>query len=185
MGTITSKITTVNELVENLKNIPAKGSYLNVMKSIDIPQQEFERFYIFKNEHYTRVSLVKTDDFELLLICWEKGQKSPIHDFDSQEAWIHTIKGQLTEERYRLIENKLEKVSSVLLGTSEFSYMTNVITIHRYSNSYESRTVSLNLYAKPIKKWKEYNIETGKTTHKKVSYDAVYQFDEKGDSRTY
>ncbi len=177
----TTSITTVAELVDTLKNKPAGSSYLNIMKNIEIPQREFERFYTWSDEHYTRNCLVRTDEFELLLICWEKGQESPIHDFDSHEAWIHPIHGQLTEERFRLYDNKLEKVSSVILGTSEFSFMTDPIAIHRYINSYESRTISLNLYAKPIGKWKEYQASGEMTaTSKDVSYDAVYQFDEDG-----
>jgi len=180
MRTTISKITTVQELVETLKNKPHDRSYLKIMRDIAIPPHEFEKFYTWNDEHYTRNCIVRTDDFELMLICWEKGQQSSIHNFDSHEAWIHTIHGQLAEERYRSTENGLEKVSSVLLGTSEFSYMTEPIAIHRYINSYESRTISLNLYAKPITKWEEYNTETGKTTQKTVSCDAVYQFDEKG-----
>lgn len=175
--TTISKIETIQQLVETLKNKPSDSGYLNIIKSINIPQQEFERFYTWNDEHYTRNCLIKTADFELLLICWEKGQQSPIHDFDSHEAWIHTIHGQLKEERFRITKNVLEKVSSVLLGTSEFSYMSDPIDIHRYTNSYESRTVSLNLYAKPIKKWKEYNEKTEESIEKTTSYDIIYQFD--------
>jgi len=46
--------------------------------------------------------LARTENFEVLLICWEKGQSSPIHDFNSQEAWIHPIVGKLREERFKI-----------------------------------------------------------------------------------
>ncbi len=185
MEAIPTKITNVQQLVEALKNKDQGISYLHIMSSIDIPEREYERFYTWKLSHYTRNCLVKTADFELLLICWEKGQQSSIHDFDSREAWIHPLRGRLTEERFRLKDGRLEKVSSVLLGTSEFSYMTDPIAIHRYTNSYESRSVSLNLYAQPIEKWNEYDEKTGKVVAKNVSYDAVYVFDEEGNIRSY
>jgi cysteine dioxygenase len=178
----TTEITTIKELIETLKNKGTDSSYLKIMKAINIPLSEFENFYTWSDEHYTRNCLVRTDEFELMLICWEKGQQSPIHDFASNEAWIHTIHGKLTEERFLLTKNSLEKVSSVTLGTSEFSYMKKPISIHRYINSYESRTVSLNLYAKPVKTRQEYNEETKEVTQKTVSCDKVFEFDENGNA---
>lgn len=184
METSISKITSVRQLVEALQNKSFGVSYLEIMKSIDIPEQDFERFYTWNKEHYTRNCLVRNESFELLLICWERGQKSPIHDFDANAAWIHTIRGRLKEECYRLTEEGLEKVSSVLLGTSEFSFMSHPITIHRYYNNYESRSVSLNLYSKPISKWKEYDLQ-GRAITREVSYDVVYKFDGEGKVQSF
>ena len=118
--------------------------------------------------------MVKTDDFELLLICYEKDQETPIHDFDSKQAWIHTIQGKLNEERFRVSEdgNGLEKLSSVTLDTNDYSFMSKV-GIHRYKNVYEARTVTLNLYCEPIESWTQYD-ENGNTSNLEVGYDSVY-----------
>lgn len=152
-------INTIEELILRLCAVYGNQvRVLDIMRSIDIPREEFEHYYHWRDDRYARNLLARTADFELLLICWEKGQESPIHDFNSQEAWIHPVVGKLREERFKINyeEDRLEQVSNVILGTSEFSYM-NEVGIHRYSNAYEARSVSLNVYCKPVTQWKVYD----------------------------
>lgn len=154
------KITTVEGLVQALNNCEESGSHvLEVMSNVQIPRAEFQRYYSWDDERYARNVLARNADFEVLLICWEKGQSSPIHDFNAQEAWIHPVEGMLREECYKINihDDRLEKVSNVLLGTDEFSYMKQ-IGIHRYSNAYSARSVSLNIYRKPVTEWRVYDV---------------------------
>ncbi len=152
------KIRTIPELIRSLERCSegAKG-VLEVMLNLEIPREEFEQYYTWNTDRYSRNVLARDNNFEALLICWEKGQTSPIHDFNAQEAWIHPVEGKLREERFILNKEKgkLEKVSSVLLGKSEFSYMSQ-IGIHRYSNEYDGRSVTLNIYRKPVAEWHVY-----------------------------
>lgn len=152
-------ITTVEQLVQELSKCKEEGPHvLDVMKSTKISRTEFQRYYSWSDDKYARNVLARNDEFEVLLICWENGQSSPIHDFDAQEAWIHPVEGMLREECFKINPNddRLEKVSSVLLGTDEFSYMKQV-GIHRYSNANNARSVSLNVYRKPVNKWQVYD----------------------------
>jgi len=168
------KIKTVDELISKLKQKSSDESYLDIMKQIDIPIREFEKYYSWNRNRYARNCLVKTENFELLLICYEKGQQTPIHDYDSKQAWIHTIHGKLSEERFRVSEDgkSLEQLSSRTLGTNDYSFMSHV-GIHRYKNIYEARTVTLNLYCKPIEQWTQYE-ENASSSEVKVNYDSVY-----------
>ena len=168
------KIKTVEELIGKLNQKSSDQSYLDIMKKVDIPLREFEKYYTWKSDNYARNCLVKTEDFELLLICFEKGQVTPIHDFGSKQAWIHTIQGKLSEERFRVSENgkSMEQLSSMTLGTNDYSFMSH-IGIHRYKNIYEARTVTLNLYCDPIEQWTQYD-GNANAIEVKVSYDSVY-----------
>ena len=164
------KIRTIEALITELndkKSNPVK--VLDIMRRVDIPREEFERYYSWDDDRYTRNVLARNEEFEVLLICWEKGQSSPIHDFNSQEAWIHPIQGWIKEERYKINTDdvRLEKVSSVLLGTDEYSYM-NQVNIHRYSNANDGRSVSLNVYSKPVTEWKVYDVETSNSVVQKT-----------------
>ena len=126
-------ITTVQDLVLALSECKHGSSHvLDVMSNVRIPIEEFERYYSWSDEKYARNVLARTHDIEVLLVCWEKGQSSPIHDFNAQEAWVHPIEGMLREEYFKINteDDRLEKVSNVLLGTDEFSYMKQ-IGIHR------------------------------------------------------
>lgn len=167
-------IKTVDKLIEVLEKKSSEESFLDIMKQIDIPLREFEKYYSWNRNKYARNCLIKTEDYELLLICYEKGQETPIHDFDSKQAWVHTVQGKLREERFRVAENgkKLEQLSAITLGTNDYSFMSHV-GIHCYKNIYEARSVTLNLYCKPIQHWTQYD-ENAATTEVKVNYDSIY-----------
>ncbi|MEQ9404048.1 MAG: cysteine dioxygenase family protein [Cyclobacteriaceae bacterium] len=161
------KINTIGSLIRALigKN-SHEDKVLDMMRRIDIPREEFEKYYSWDDDRYARNVLARTDEIEILLICWEKGQSSPIHDFNSQEAWIHPIEGWIKEERFKINpgdDTKLERISSVLLGTDEYAYM-NQVGIHRYSNSNNARSVTLNVYARPVTEWRVYDEETTNST---------------------
>ncbi len=159
-------IKTVEGLVKALNSCREDGDHvLDVMTKVNIPRAEFERYYSWSDDKYARNVLARNEDFEVLLICWEKEQTSPIHDFNAQEAWIHPIEGMLREERFKINVNdeRLEKVSNVLLGNDEFSYM-NQIGIHRYSNANNARSVSLNIYRKPVTEWHIYDENSSDST---------------------
>ncbi|MFK7951890.1 MAG: cysteine dioxygenase family protein [Ekhidna sp.] len=155
-------IKTIDELVQKLSLMKKDHSkVLDIMSLVEIPREDFERYFRWSDARYTRNVLARTEDFEVLLVCWEKGQISPIHDFNSQEAWIHPVVGKLREERFKInIEDeRLERVSNMILGDEEFSYMKQV-AIHRYSNAYEGRSVSLNIYCRPVTEWRVYDEHT-------------------------
>ncbi|MEM6830275.1 MAG: cysteine dioxygenase family protein [Bacteroidota bacterium] len=171
------EITTIPQLITFLSE---KGDHdmkvLEIMKSVTIPQEEFEKYYSWNQKRYTRNVLFRDDKLELILVCMEKGQASPIHDFNSQEAWIHPVVGRLREERYKINPGddiKLEQISSVLLGPDEYSYM-NQVGIHRFTNDYESRSVSLNVYAKPVREWRVYEENTSNAVVQKTWTDKYY-----------
>ncbi|MEO9871998.1 cysteine dioxygenase [Ekhidna sp.] len=166
-------IVTVNQLVSALDECTRNKSHiLDVMSKTAIQRTEFERYYSWNDDRYTRNVLARNKEFEVLLVCWERGQSSPIHDFNAQEAWIHPIEGMLREERYKINfdDEKLEKVSSVLLGTNEFSYMKQV-GIHKYSNAYSNRSVTLNIYRKPVTQWHVYKETSSDSTLMKTWED--------------
>jgi cysteine dioxygenase len=121
-----TKIKSIDALILVLNSCEidqTENCYLSAMRSVDIPFVKWEKYFKFSDDKPKRIRLSKTDDYELLMSCWEKGQEGPIHDIDAEEAWIHPICGNFIEERYKLSHNKLEQVSSILLKTQSYSYM--------------------------------------------------------------
>lgn len=170
------KIKTIEKLVLALNSCAiakSQSCYLDAMKNMDIPLKRWERHFTFKENEPARVCLYSNEQFELFLTCWEKDQKGPIHDIDSEEAWIHPICGDFIEERYRKIKgkNELEQVSSILLDSQSYSHMEKTTSMYKYINSYENRSVCLHLYSKPVSKWREYDQETGKVKFVEHKFD--------------
>lgn len=167
------KIESIDELILVLNKCEidkTKDCYLNAMRRVSITFTKWEEHFKFSDEKPRRVRLSKTEEYDLFLSCWEKGQEGPIHDIDSEEAWIHPICGKFIEERYKLSHNKLEQVSSVLLTTQSYSYMQKSKTIYKYINAYESRSVCIHLYSRPVTVWREYDKLTGQTSKVEHKY---------------
>ena len=170
-STVVNSINTIKELEDVLKECNNKG-FLDIIEAIDIPYSEFEKHFTWKEENYTRNSLIRTNDYELLVTCWESGQESPIHDYDSRDVWVHIIKGQLKEEKFIMNkEGELKRVSSVSLGNSDFSFLSGKLGLHRYINLSGDRSVCLVFFTQPLEKWNEYNPVSGEIIEKRVGYD--------------
>ena len=60
-------------------------------------------------KNYTR-NLIATDDetFTLLLLCWNPGKESPIHDHPCDGCWVRVCQGKIQETRYE-IDSKTDK----------------------------------------------------------------------------
>ncbi|KAL7535306.1 hypothetical protein ACHAXR_008454 [Thalassiosira sp. AJA248-18] len=54
-------------------------------------------------KNYTR-NLIATDNetFTLLLLCWNPGKCSPIHDHPCDGCWLRVCQGQIQETRYEI-----------------------------------------------------------------------------------
>lgn len=67
-----------------------------------VSKQEIQPFCLIdKDKNYTR-NLIATDDetFTLLLLCWNPGKYSPIHDHPCDGCWMRVCQGCLNEVRY-------------------------------------------------------------------------------------
>ncbi|MET0552960.1 MAG: cysteine dioxygenase family protein [Vicinamibacteria bacterium] len=54
----------------------------------------------FDEARYTRTRLHRSDAFELLLLCWDRGQATPVHDHDGQAGWFTVLEGALGVQEY-------------------------------------------------------------------------------------
>jgi cysteine dioxygenase len=158
----TERIHTIDALIKALKKGPGGGGYLSILERAQVPSEHFLRLCTWNTKHYTRNCIARTADFELLLICYEPGQSTSIHDYNTEEAWVHPILGSVVEERFEPPDHGgLRKISSAKLVTDSFSYLHNGRSIHRYINNTEERAATLNLYARPLIKWKVYDERSG------------------------
>ena len=147
--------------------------YLTVMETIEVSNDELESVVTWNDERRARVSIYRDEDFELLVTCWEAGQKGGIHDYGADHAWTLVLNGALQEERFIVdpSSGNLEKVGKVKLEEGDFSYMGGGNNIHRMSNLADSRTIALHLYRRPVDSWNVYDETYGDAVSQKVWWD--------------
>lgn len=122
----------------------------------------------FDPSRYRRQRLYRDDDFELLLLCWERGQATPIHDHDGQTGWFTVVAGALAVQNFerRGGPADLSRVTfEAPLGPGGLTLHKGSLsrlergatvceaaapeTIHRVGSA-GGRALSLHVYARPL-----------------------------------
>ena len=133
------------------------------MKNLDLSEELFERYCSWSNECYTRNCIVDNESFELILLCWEAGQATPIHDHGGEECWVKVIQGEFKETIYKFNKpGEIRTLRSTVSKKGDLSYMIDFMGFHRLENISKKRSLSLHLYAKPIRNCQLFDEDSGR-----------------------
>ena len=139
-----------------------------------LPIAEYEKYATWSETCYTRNCVAENDDFELILICWEKGQATAIHDHGGEECWVYFVEGEFRENIYtQEKERGLNVVKTSIAKPGDVAYMIDFMGYHNLENQSSKRSMSLHLYAKPIKNCNVYDSKKNQFVRKEMSYDNV------------
>ncbi len=165
------RINNISQLVLRLSNCE-KSDIKNIIDSIHIPVSEFEKYATWNQEHYTRNCITRTTNFELLLLCWQAGQETPVHCHNDQDCWVFLIDGSIVECQYILSENDIPIITVTETMKELGSYYINdKIGLHSLHNSNKKRAMSLHIYVNPIEECSYYSKQLKKFKTKKLEYD--------------
>jgi cysteine dioxygenase len=117
--------------------------------------------------------LVRNEDYEFILLCWDKGSLTPIHGHDEKDCWVFQVSGQLKESRFTEIESGFELTNEMVLNAGQITYMHDRMGYHKIENLSNQRAMSLHVYACPINTCKIYNEELSQFEIKQMEYDSV------------
>ncbi|XP_055529259.1 cysteine dioxygenase 1 isoform X2 [Wyeomyia smithii] len=138
--------------------------------------------------------------FNLMILCWNEGHASAIHDHADSHCFMKMLRGSLCEVRYAwpkdatvneddkadiangnsLEENEytsdeLEEISRTTLEKNGVCYINDTLGLHRVENpSHSDVAVSLHLYCPPFDTCSIFNKQTGKRTKCKVTFWSKY-----------
>lgn len=163
-----NRIETLDQLIDVL-NQSEPEEYVKVARRMRIPLSEFEKYTFWKEDCYTRNCIERTSVFELILICWNPGDETPIHGHDEQRCWVYQADGEIREIRY---DNQLAECHRMVLTTGCLSYMEDEMGYHSLKNCTEERAMTLHLYISPIDSCKIYDDDASKFKTKELQYDS-------------
>ena len=63
--------------------------------------EDLRDYAVFDEHDYRRNLVVEGAMYEVLMLCWKSGQRSPIHDHARSVCGVKVLQGKLTEVRYR------------------------------------------------------------------------------------
>ncbi|CAN5502803.1 hypothetical protein BH10ACI1_BH10ACI1_19460 [soil metagenome] len=126
-------------------------------------------YFFWSENFYTRNLIYKDERFEMMTLCWERGQVSRIHNHADQRCWMTVPVGTLRGQNFRAVEIVEETNFCKLEKTDQFD-LSNCLTakveleepIHQILNlpEFNERAVSLHIYSKPFDKCLSYCRET-------------------------
>jgi cysteine dioxygenase len=130
-----------------------RESLIEKLKPFELEKQDWSKYFFFENSTYTRNSIIQNDLFSLLIICWDKGSGSPIHDHPSEGCWIVGLEGTVEEKRYiAKKDGTLKETITSVVKPGELSWMHNSIGYHKVGNpSPNDRSSTLHIYSPPYK----------------------------------
>lgn len=146
--------------IKNIQPGEFEDPVARLFRQTDLPSHTWQKYALFdKNKQYTR-NLISTDNktYTLLLLCWNPGQESPIHDHPCDGCWLQVLEGVVREVRY---DKKLSRVSQMDCHEGELSYITDNVGYHKVGNPcFQTPAVTLHLYAPPFESCRCWHSET-------------------------
>jgi len=176
----------IENLVEGLRAIPdAEFVCDNVYQFLGQNPVEIDsitRFFHWSDHCYTRNLIYKDVRFEMMAICWEKGQASRVHNHWDQRCWMMVPVGKLRGQNFaveeidetrgycRLVETDTFDLSDCLAAKVELEE-----PIHQVLNllEFDERAVSVHIYSKPYDKCLSYCRDTNTVKEVSLFYTSI------------
>jgi len=163
----------LDELITALSE-DERSRYNHIMHSVKLSADAFDDYCSWSDDCYTRNCIVDTEKFELILICWCEGHRTQIHDHGGEECWVKVIEGEFKETIYKKNkEGELNMVKSSISKSNEVTYMKDFMGFHRLENLSNKNSMSLHLYAKPIRKCTIFDENLKTFVNKDLEYDTT------------
>jgi cysteine dioxygenase len=127
-----------------------------LLHRINLSTDEVNKYTFWDGEKpYTR-NLIHTDNknYTLLMLCWNSGRESSIHDHPCEGCFIKTLRGCIRETRYEMLPevDQIRKSQVKFFNEGQVSYMHDSIGLHKIGNPCKDiGSVTLHLYTPPFK----------------------------------
>ncbi|TVY16400.1 Cysteine dioxygenase [Lachnellula arida] len=164
---------------------PTLPALHQLMKSYTSDPAHWSRFaHVDPSKQYTRNLVYSVPGvFNLLLLVWNPGKESPVHDHADAHCLMKIMKGSLVESRFAIPSRPGEQGPLVQTARKEFglnqvTYMADILGLHAISNPHPTEyAMSLHLYTPPnaaLRGCNVYDMRNGAVRHvRQDTYDSV------------
>lgn len=180
------KTVKIEDLIKGLREISDEKFTVNdvyeYLGANPVDVETLKPFFFWSDKFYTRNLIYKDARFEMMTLCWDKGQSSRVHNHADQMCWMTVPVGTLRGQNFREIESDESKNYCRLEKTDQFDLSDCLAAkveleepVHRILNlpEFESRAVSLHIYSKPFDKCLSYCCETHSFKEVPLFYTSV------------
>jgi len=155
------------------------GHITELLASYAKVHTDWRDFALFCPDTYARNLVAREADFELMILCWQAGQQSSIHNHEGQDCWMAVLEGDIEEVRYPMPEEgfrgALEPQGSWAFEAGQVAYIRDEMGLHlvRPMLGSHRRGITLHLYSSPYDECNCYCPETGRVTRARLEHYSV------------
>jgi hypothetical protein len=125
---------------------------------------------------YTRHLVLRTPDVELLVLCWARGARAPVHGHEGELCWARVERGRLRFISYRELSRaplRLAPLGPPVDGES--GHLDGPADIHAVENpdAFGADAVSVHVYARPYAECDIYDLAAGVVRRVRLGYDSI------------
>lgn len=179
-------IVNVSQLIEGLKAIPDAAFVCdNVYEYLarnPVDVGSIEKYFFWSEANYTRNLIYKDERFEMMAVCWERGQASRVHNHFDQRCWMTVPVGRLKGQNFAVEEIdeatghcKLRETDVFELAECLAAKVELEEPIHQVLNlpEFGERAVSIHIYSKPYDRCLSYCRDTNTYKEVKLFYTSI------------
>ncbi|MFI4861260.1 MAG: cysteine dioxygenase [Phycisphaerales bacterium JB063] len=174
--TLTHKLTPLLSYLDSLADQRADAQRLaQALGELDgLTLDDLKEYVVFDEHDYRRNLVVEGPMYEVLLLCWKSGQRSPIHDHAHSVCGVKVLRGTLTEVRYR--ETPCGQVIPKDVRAMQFGGMCASVDhdIHEISNMEApgQDLVTMHIYSPPLREMAMYDpAKPGARVYRPVNFE--------------
>jgi len=166
----------VREVLRRCRGSLDPGEMTRFLGVTRVRPDSLDGFLAFAPGRYTRHLVHKDRDVEILVLCWARGARAPIHGHEGEHCWARVERGRLTFASYREISRaplRLEPLGAEVEGGP--GHVDGPADIHEVTNraSLDEDAVSVHVYCRPYDECDIYDTAQGTVRRVRLSYDSV------------
>jgi cysteine dioxygenase len=139
----------VREILREASAAPERPTPGNLAERISRQAEKYLDRVRFDSARYVRHPVLLWDDWEVMIIGWESGQMTPVHDHRGVLGGMAMLSGSLLEERFTTPDRVPKLVDSRVRPEGDLCDI-GPTTLHRLVPR-TPRAVSLHLYRPPLR----------------------------------
>ena len=156
---------------------------MNLVHRLRLSDDLLRRRSCFEQDHYARNLVCRTPEFELLVLCWQPGQESTIHDHVGSLNAISVFGGELASRLFRPVagrhlgEGPVEMTSEERLLAGQGWTGVDRSGIHQLANTSDEDLVTVHVYAPALMELTVYSTESPEVERRPLRYTLVEDLD--------
>lgn len=133
---------------EIILEISNKGFHRSKEVLKNYTSNDWMKYVTINPNHYHRSKVFENEEFEIIVITWNKNQGSQIHDHAYNGCYMLMLQGELFEELFEKGEMVPKKEN--IVKVRDVTYIDNEVGYHRIKNISSSEiAISLHIYSPP------------------------------------